>query len=202
MFLCKFIATNVTHKTVNLQRIRRWFSSKSLQKHHSINRLEEAYKRVKAKCQCEGFRLFISLLHKGWIWSLAKKLPKDVNPQAVFACNELDLKEVNVYGFDYDYTLACYKPSMDYLLYNLGRSTLIEQHKVLANNRGVNWYFSIGFVCSTRKRCPNSNTGQVSLFVVCTTTLKKVCCWSWIRFFRSSLVQFIGVLRLSQPKKY
>lgn len=61
---------------------------------------------------------------------VAKKLPKDVNPQAVFACNELDLKEVKVYGFDYDYTLACYKPSMDYLLYNLGRQTLIEQFKV------------------------------------------------------------------------
>ncbi|KAL3289480.1 hypothetical protein HHI36_022903 [Cryptolaemus montrouzieri] len=77
---------------------------------HSTQRLEEAYKRVKAKCQ-------------------SKKLPKDVNPCAVFACNELDLKEVNVYGFDYDYTLACYKPSLDYLLYNLGRQTLIEQYK-------------------------------------------------------------------------
>lgn len=53
-----------------------------------------------------------------------------MNPKAVFACNELDLKEVNVYGFDYDYTLACYKPSLDYLLYNLGKETLIEQHKV------------------------------------------------------------------------
>lgn len=61
---------------------------------------------------------------------LAKKLPKDVNVKAVFACNELDLKEVKVYGFDYDYTLACYKPSMDYLLYNLARQTLIEQYRV------------------------------------------------------------------------
>lgn len=69
-------------------------------------------------------------LCKTAIYFAAKKLPKDVNPAAVFACNELDLKEVNVYGFDYDYTLACYKPSMDYLLYNLGRATLIEQHKV------------------------------------------------------------------------
>lgn len=64
------------------------------------------------------------------IYFVAKKLPKDVNPKAVFACNELDLKEVNVYGFDYDYTLACYKPSLDFLLYNLGRQTLIEQYKV------------------------------------------------------------------------
>lgn len=77
---------------------------------HSTRRLEEAYKLVKTKCQ-------------------SKKLPQDVNPKAVFACNELDLKEVKVYGFDYDYTLACYKPSLEHLLYNLGRQTLIEQYK-------------------------------------------------------------------------
>ncbi|XP_058799257.1 5'-nucleotidase domain-containing protein 3 [Phymastichus coffea] len=59
----------------------------------------------------------------------SKKLPQDVNPQGVFACNELDLREVQVYGFDYDYTLACYKPSMDYLLYNLGRDMLIKKYK-------------------------------------------------------------------------
>lgn len=52
----------------------------------------------------------------------------------MFACNELDLKEVKVYGFDYDYTLACYKPSLDFLLYNLGRETLIEQYKVTKGN--------------------------------------------------------------------
>ncbi|XP_050314176.1 5'-nucleotidase domain-containing protein 3 isoform X1 [Anthonomus grandis grandis] len=77
---------------------------------HSTRRLEEAYKLIKTKCY-------------------SKKLPQDVNPKAVFACNELDLKEVKVYGFDYDYTLACYKPSLEHLLYNLGRQTLIEQYK-------------------------------------------------------------------------
>lgn len=60
----------------------------------------------------------------------AKKLPKDVNKAGVFACNELDLTEVKVYGFDYDYTLACYKRSLHYLLYNLGRNMLIEKYKV------------------------------------------------------------------------
>ncbi|KAH0952330.1 hypothetical protein HN011_006241 [Eciton burchellii] len=59
----------------------------------------------------------------------SKKLPQDVNSKGVFACNELDLKEVQVYGFDYDYTLACYKPSMDHLLYSLGRNMLIENYK-------------------------------------------------------------------------
>lgn len=37
---------------------------------------------------------------------------------------------MQVYGFDYDYTLACYKPELDYLLYNLGRDMLIKKYKV------------------------------------------------------------------------
>ncbi|KAK0076791.1 hypothetical protein PV325_004840 [Microctonus aethiopoides] len=69
----------------------------------SKENMHENYMKMKEKCQ-------------------SKKLPQDVNPKGVFACNELDLKEVQVYGFDYDYTLACYKPSMDYLLYNLGHN--------------------------------------------------------------------------------
>ncbi|GBP28131.1 Poly(U)-specific endoribonuclease homolog [Eumeta japonica] len=60
---------------------------------------------------------------------IAKKLPQDVNPRGVFACNELDLAEVKVYGFDYDYTLAHYKPTLEHLLYNLGREILLEKYK-------------------------------------------------------------------------
>nr|CAH7721784.1 unnamed protein product [Callosobruchus chinensis] len=107
MFLCKVIS-KCTLRLLLRSRFNR--KQKIFIRLHSTRRLEEAYKVVKTKCQ-------------------SKKLPKDVNPKAVFACNELDLKEVKVYGFDYDYTLACYKPSLDYLLYNLGRQTLIEQYK-------------------------------------------------------------------------
>lgn len=63
-----------------------------------------------------------------------------MNPKGVFACNELDLKEVQVYGFDYDYTLACYKPSMDHLLYSLGRKMLIENYKVSILFANLNQY--------------------------------------------------------------
>lgn len=66
---------------------------------------------------------------------IAKKLPKDVNKHSVFACNELDLDEIQVYGFDYDYTLACYKKSLHYLLYNLGRDMLVEKYKVIGEMR-------------------------------------------------------------------
>lgn len=85
--------------------------------------------------------LLTFIMQSGWLdgnkmnFFSAKKLPLDVNPKGVFACNELDLKEVQVYGFDYDYTLACYKPSMDYLLYSLGRDMLIQKYKVYKDIR-------------------------------------------------------------------
>ncbi|RWS12067.1 nucleotidase domain-containing protein 3 [Dinothrombium tinctorium] len=41
----------------------------------------------------------------------------DVN--GVYPNNELNLADIEIYGFDYDYTLAVYKESIDYLIYNL-----------------------------------------------------------------------------------
>ncbi len=48
----------------------------------------------------------------------------------MYANNELDLQEIDVYGFDYDYTLATYKPILHYLIYNLGRDKLVRDQKV------------------------------------------------------------------------
>ncbi|CAG7786513.1 unnamed protein product [Allacma fusca] len=59
----------------------------------------------------------------------SKKLPEDVDPQAVFACNRLNLRDVDVFGFDYDYTLACYRPELEQLIYDLGRQVLINSFK-------------------------------------------------------------------------
>ncbi|XP_076370821.1 5'-nucleotidase domain-containing protein 3-like isoform X2 [Tachypleus tridentatus] len=53
----------------------------------------------------------------------------DVNPHGVFANNELCLADIEVYGFDYDYTLAVYKESLHYLIYDLGRDWLINKFK-------------------------------------------------------------------------
>lgn len=55
----------------------------------------------------------------------------DVEPRGVFANNELNLSDIQVYGFDYDYTLAVYKESLDYLIYDLGRNVLIDKYKVI-----------------------------------------------------------------------
>ncbi|XP_076324870.1 5'-nucleotidase domain-containing protein 3-like [Tachypleus tridentatus] len=55
--------------------------------------------------------------------------PLDVDPHGVFANNELDLGDIEVYGFDYDYTLAVYKESLHYLIYDLGRDWLLNKFK-------------------------------------------------------------------------
>lgn len=78
---------------------------------------------------------------------LAKKLPKNVNKTSVFACNELDLEEIQVYGFDYDYTLACYKKSLHYLLYDLARDMLVEKYKVNDMTTRLNQIFFVHSLC-------------------------------------------------------
>ena len=56
--------------------------------------------------------------------------PKElVDPKGVFSNNEIDLKEIQVYGFDYDYTLAYYNVSLYKLLFDLARDTLVEHFK-------------------------------------------------------------------------
>ena len=62
----------------------------------------------------------------------ARPLPPDRDPSAVYANNELKLSEIDVYGFDYDYTIACYNDSLNRLIYNLGRSNLVNELKVIS----------------------------------------------------------------------
>ncbi|GFU91651.1 5'-nucleotidase domain-containing protein 3 [Trichonephila clavipes] len=58
-----------------------------------------------------------------------KSLDADVDPLGVFANNELKLGEIDVYGFDYDYTLAIYKESLQILIYQLGKEKLVDKLK-------------------------------------------------------------------------
>lgn len=52
-----------------------------------------------------------------------------VNPKGVFCNNEIDLKEIQVYGFDFDYTLAHYDVSLYRLIFDLVRDALVVTHK-------------------------------------------------------------------------
>ncbi len=87
--------------------------------------------------------------------NLGKKLPPDVEVDGVFTTNELDLREVKVYGFDYDYTLACYKESVDHLIYNLGRDTLVHKLKYTAYNSLIRTAKKIHFTNALRHNSKN-----------------------------------------------
>lgn len=54
-----------------------------------------------------------------------------VDPKTVFANNEMDLSTIDVYGFDYDYTLACYTCELHHLIYQQAMENLIERRKVI-----------------------------------------------------------------------
>lgn len=55
--------------------------------------------------------------------------PNLMSPHGIFTNNELDLKEIAVYGFDYDYTLAVYKKELNTLIYELALERLIANFK-------------------------------------------------------------------------
>ena len=57
-------------------------------------------------------------------------LAPDMHPQAIFANNEMSLSDIEVIGFDYDYTLASYTPLLHRLLFDLGKGVLVNQLKV------------------------------------------------------------------------
>ena len=53
-----------------------------------------------------------------------------VNPDTIFANNEMSLRDIEIYGFDYDYTLAFYSSHLHTLIFNIARDILITKHRV------------------------------------------------------------------------
>lgn len=59
---------------------------------------------------------------------------KLVNPKDIFANNQLSLKHVNIYGFDYDYTLAQYrKDSVEKFIYHRTLDILVKKFRYPEN---------------------------------------------------------------------
>jgi hypothetical protein len=52
------------------------------------------------------------------------------NARDVFANNELNMREIDVFGFDYDYTLAVYRWELAGLIYDRALQRLISKFKV------------------------------------------------------------------------
>lgn len=68
-------------------------------------------------------------------------LPPEVcsllNPAAIYANNEISLRDVEVYGFDYDYTLAQYADALHPEIFTAARDILIEHYKVRLAGQGA-----------------------------------------------------------------
>ncbi|ROL43963.1 5'-nucleotidase domain-containing protein 3 [Anabarilius grahami] len=76
-----------------------------------------------------------------WLWSVyneTKRQTQDlipvisnnfVDPDTIFANNQMSLQDVEIYGFDYDYTLAFYSSHLHTLIFNIARDILIEEHR-------------------------------------------------------------------------
>ncbi|XP_044133225.1 5'-nucleotidase domain-containing protein 3 isoform X1 [Bufo gargarizans] len=52
-----------------------------------------------------------------------------LNPDAIFSNNEMSLENIEIYGFDYDYTLAFYSKDLHTLIFNTARDLLINEHR-------------------------------------------------------------------------
>uniref|UniRef100_A0A8C7XZ73 5'-nucleotidase domain containing 3 n=1 Tax=Oryzias sinensis TaxID=183150 RepID=A0A8C7XZ73_9TELE len=53
----------------------------------------------------------------------------EVDPDTIFANNEMSLQDIEIYGFDYDYTLAFYSSHLHTLIFNIARDLLISNHR-------------------------------------------------------------------------
>ena len=63
---------------------------------------------------------------KGWL--RCKKLPPDIDSFGVFCNDKIDMEEVEVYGFDYDYTLASYNKGVEYLIHDIAKEHLVKKY--------------------------------------------------------------------------
>uniref|UniRef100_A0A8D0CHS4 5'-nucleotidase domain containing 3 n=1 Tax=Scleropages formosus TaxID=113540 RepID=A0A8D0CHS4_SCLFO len=58
--------------------------------------------------------------------SIPMILNNAVNPNTIFANNEMSLQDIEIYGFDYDYTLAFYSSHLHTLIFNIRFSFLLQ----------------------------------------------------------------------------
>ncbi|XP_030897123.1 5'-nucleotidase domain-containing protein 3-like [Leptonychotes weddellii] len=88
---------------------------------------------------------------KGYLWERyreAKRSTEDLvpsimnnllNPDAIFSNNEMSLSDIEIYGFDYDYTLVFYSKQLHTLIFNAARDLLINEHRTLKNSVERTW---------------------------------------------------------------
>ncbi|KAF4091130.1 hypothetical protein AMELA_G00033430 [Ameiurus melas] len=87
----------------------------------------------------------------GWLWSVYNETKRQTealipaisnkfgNPDTIFSNNEMSLQDIEIYGFDYDYTLAFYSKHLHTLIFNVARDILIQQHRYPEELKNYNY---------------------------------------------------------------
>ncbi|XP_061062559.1 5'-nucleotidase domain-containing protein 3 isoform X2 [Eubalaena glacialis] len=69
-----------------------------------------------------------------------------LNPDAIFSNNEMSLSDIEIYGFDYDYTLVFYSKHLHTLIFNAARDLLINEHRAVLMKIDAFHYIQLGTV--------------------------------------------------------
>lgn len=97
-----------------------------------------------------------------------------LNSSTIYANNEVSLAEVDIYGFDYDYTLALYSNALNTMIYNTARGFLIEHFKVC---------FTVGACIMLALKLLDS--GHLSIFSSSTVSCRHSQIWLHSQLCRS-----------------
>jgi hypothetical protein len=92
-----------------------------------ISRARSKLKKISAPSQHYSSNSLWTDYEQARNWLRCKKLPSDIDPHAVFCNNHIDLQEVEVYGFDYDYTLK----GVEYLFQDIAKEHLVSKMAIL-----------------------------------------------------------------------
>uniref|UniRef100_A0A8B9PAN7 5'-nucleotidase domain containing 3 n=1 Tax=Apteryx owenii TaxID=8824 RepID=A0A8B9PAN7_APTOW len=77
----------------------------------------------------------IKLLKVTWYELVPSIMSNMLNPDAIFSNNEMSLSDIEIYGFDYDYTLVFYSKHLHTLIFNAARDLLVNEHRYPAEIR-------------------------------------------------------------------
>ncbi|KAL0919898.1 hypothetical protein M5K25_012024 [Dendrobium thyrsiflorum] len=112
-------AENHLRQVFGVEAARRWFTDHTSSRNAAIitNEIE------KIRIEFEGAKQSF-----GNIPAALRKMPK-MNPEGIYVNKNLRLNKIQVYGFDYDYTLAHYSKNLQSLTYDLAKEFLVRELK-------------------------------------------------------------------------
>ncbi|XP_010851765.1 PREDICTED: 5'-nucleotidase domain-containing protein 3 [Bison bison bison] len=84
---------------------------------------------VTVACFASGLRCLEAAALPGEIQLVPSIMNNLLNPDAIFSNNEMSLSDIEIYGFDYDYTLVFYSKHLHTLIFNAARDLLINEHR-------------------------------------------------------------------------